>query len=90
MNSAPLAKPFTVFELINDRLREIYVASTDGPVFGVFESFKKRRAPAIAHWNFHDVRQPRSVEFGLSQEEARTFIDGYVHNAIPEGWKYLI
>lgn len=86
MNIPTARKTFTVFELVNDRLHEIYVAATEGPVFNVVADLRRQPAPSIRHWDLDDVGPVRSVEFGLNGESARKFIDEYVHNAVPDGW----
>lgn len=89
VNLPTARKTFTVFELVNERLREIYVAHTDGPVFGVVADLRRLAAPPIEHWNFDEVRPVRSIEFGLNEEDARKFVQNYVQGDLPEGWRYL-
>lgn len=83
-----MTKNYTVFELVNERLREIYVAHTDGPVFGVVADLRRVAAPSIGHWNFDEVRPVRSIEFGLTEEDARKFVENYIRGDLPEGWRY--
>ena len=89
MRPASASKQFTVFELVNEKLREIYVAHTDGPVFGVVADLRRMAAPPIEHWNFDEVRPVRSIEFGLNEEDAHKFVQNYVQGDLPEGWRYL-
>ena len=80
---------FTVFELVNDRLKEIYVAHTDDMIFQIVEDMRCRPATAIKHWNLDDVRPVRSIEFDLTEEDARRFIANYLGTALPNGWRFL-
>lgn len=83
------APAFTVFELVNDRLQEIYVGRTDGPVFRVLFALRDRPAPAIGHWNLDDARPVRSIEFDMKDDEADEFIAHYVRTPLPKGWRFL-
>lgn len=89
VSPSSLTKDFTVFELVNEKLREIYVAHTDGPVFSVVAELRRLSAPALRHWDFHDTRPVRSIEFGLSEEDARMFVKNYTRAELPDGWRYL-
>lgn len=80
---------FTVFELVNDRLREVYVGRTSEMVFAAEYSLRRSPAPAIEHWNLDDVRPARSLEFDLDDEDAERFIADYVSAALPNGWRFL-
>jgi hypothetical protein len=83
------AAAFTVYELVNDRLREIYVGRTSGPVFRVLRALRFRREPAIAHWDLDDALPLRSIEFGLNERDAARFIEHYAKTPLPDGWRYL-
>lgn len=82
------SRNFTVFELVNERLQEIYVGRTSDMIFTLVD--RRNPAPAISHWNPADVRPPRSIEFELSEREAERFIAGYVLTPLPRGWRFLI
>jgi hypothetical protein len=78
-----------VYELVNERLREIYVGRTSGIVFS--DGDKGRPSPAwrIAHWKAEDVRPPRSIEADLDEEDAERFIQAYVLTPLPKGWRFV-
>ncbi|HXT00826.1 MAG TPA: hypothetical protein VN915_09150 [Elusimicrobiota bacterium] len=79
-----------VFELINERLREVYVGCTTEMSAALAGTARPSPAPQIAHWNPEDVRPPRSIERDLDEEDARTFIEAYVRTPLPEGWRFLV
>lgn len=78
-----------VFELINVRLREVYVGCTADMSSALAGWGRPAPAPKIAHWDPRDVRPPRYVERDLNEEDARRFVDAYVRTALPSGWRFL-
>lgn len=69
---------YTVFEAINDKHREIFVAITREQVFATVARIQKDRPDVIRHWDLNEVINVRSVEFDLTEKEARDFVEHYV------------
>lgn len=84
--SEPLS--FTVFEIINEKRREIFVGSTDQPVFDVLARLEKTDDAPIKGWSRGEIHL-RSVEFGLSSAHAKAFIETYTRRPLPKGWRFL-
>lgn len=82
------AENFTIFEAINEPLREIYVGATTSPIFELTARLRQNPPRSIAHWELADINV-RSIEFGLGEEAAREFIATYVRGTLPKGWHYL-
>ncbi len=80
----------TVFEVINEKRREIFVAATDKPIFMLAQQLREAPPKAIAGWKATDVTSLRSIEFGLSESDARSFIATHVKSALPPGWSFVL
>jgi hypothetical protein len=80
---------FTVYELVNEKLEEIYVGRTSGPVFRVLRALRFHKPSAIAHWSLDDARPVRSIEFEMNDPDSQRFIERYVQTPLPDGWRYL-
>ena len=78
---------FTVFEVVNDHLQEIYVGFTDHPIFRIASD--PAAASSVAHWAPEDAKSVRSIEFGLTEPEARRFIENYTRTPLPPDWRFL-
>jgi hypothetical protein len=87
----PAVHDVTVFEAVNNDLKEIYVASTAKQIFEAIADLGKQMPAAISHWRptRHQINF-RSLEFKLSAEAARTFIARHTARPWPEGWKYIV
>lgn len=77
-----------VFEAINDQLQEIFVGASELPVFAMIQRLRDRPPKAIAHWNMK-LAEFRSLQFDLTEDDARRFIRGWVKRTLPRGWRYL-
>ena len=67
----------TVYELVNDRLREIFVGTT------------RREPPALAGWSPGELRNVHVVETFDDEAEAQRFAERYSQWAPPKGWRLL-
>lgn len=87
----PAARDVTVFEAVNNDLKEIYVASTRKQIFEAMSDLGKRLPEIISHWQ-PDRQQVnfRSLEFKLTDDSARSFIARHTAKPWPQGWKYII
>jgi hypothetical protein len=66
------------------------VAATDVPVFQAISDLKVRLPPILSHWTpHHEHSRFESLAFGLTEEEARLFIERRRARPLPEGWKRL-
>jgi hypothetical protein len=87
----PAVHDVTVFEAVNNDLKEIYVASTTKQIFEAMSDLGKQLPAAISHWRpkGHSINF-RSLEFHMSAEAARAFIARHTARPWPEGWKYIV
>lgn len=79
----------SVYELVNERLREIYVGRTSSLKSGAAATAQRTPVPQIAHWDVADVRPPRHIERDLSERDADSFISAYVQTPLPDGWRFV-
>lgn len=78
----------TVFEVSNERLKEIYVgARPDGAAETALDAVRSRAR--LAHWQPEEARDMMVVAERLSPETARDFILLYVGTALPLGWRFI-
>lgn len=82
-------KLWTVYELVNESRREIYVGRTTLPVFRLASELSKSKPKAIAGWDLDHATTVRTIEFSLREPDALSFIAGYCQSSLPTGWKYL-
>jgi hypothetical protein len=80
---------WTVFELVNENEKQIYVGATRLPVFRLASELARQPPKAIKHWDLDHATTVRSVEFDLDEADAKVFIKQYVATALPSGWRYL-
>ena len=83
-------KRYAIFEVVNEKRREIYVGATAEPIFQTIDLLRQRRPESIKDWNLDDVLAVRSVEFNLDEKRAQAFVEKYVQTGSPSGWRFLI
>ncbi len=82
---------FTVFEAVNNDLKEIFVTATKKPIFEAMAELGKNPPPLISHWRTdREQINFRSLEFDLSREEADEFIKRHTAKPWPAGWSYVV
>lgn len=79
----------TVYEIVNERRREVFVGATDRPIFELAAAFQRKLPAELADWDVKDCTAIRSVEFDLSPEKAQAFIEAYSKSGIPPGWRFM-
>lgn len=84
-----MTKGYTVFEVVNEKRREIFVSLTIAPMVEAIAALSRARPAAIKSWQLSDATTFRSIEFGLSEKDARAFIANYAKTGLPEGWRFL-
>ena len=84
-----MATKVSIFEVINERRKQIFVSSTTLPIFSVAKLLKEKPPAALADWRETDVTTLRSIEFGLSESEAEKFLAQYVRSPLPPGWSFV-
>lgn len=87
----PAVRDVTVFEAINNDLKEIYVTWPNKQVFESIADLGRNLPTEIRHWrpDRHQINF-RSLEFKLSEESARAFIARHTAKPWPNDWKYLL
>lgn len=82
---------FTVFEAVNNDLKEIYVTGTKKPIFEAMAEFGTHPPSMISHWRTNREQMTfRSLEFELSLEQAEEFIKRHTAKPWPAGWSYIV
>ena len=83
------ADDFTVFEIVNLELKEIYVGATRRAIHELARRLHLETHEPIKHWDLREAEPIRSIEFDLKESDARAFIVNYVKTNLPEGWRFL-
>lgn len=79
----------TVFEAVNETLREVFVGATEHPFDRGIDEFRSRPPRAVAHWRMGERLSFRCVEHEVPSHDAERFIDGYAQSDALRGWKIL-
>lgn len=87
--SKPPKDRYTVFEAVNEDLKEIFIGKTRLPMFEAIELLRRSPPPALRHWAMNRWIFFRSLEFGLEREAARELIARRA-GGIPEGWRSIL
>lgn len=80
----------TVFEAVNDSLKETYVGTTANPVEMLAAGFTEMRPRVVSHWAPKDRISLNIVESALSPSDAVAFIRHYAASIETAGWKPLL
>lgn len=89
MNS-PDSSKVTVFEAINETLKEFYIGTTTLAASELESLAQSVAFRANTHWEPGQKIDYRVVEEGLGLEEALAFIKSYAKTAMRTGWKVVI
>lgn len=79
----------TVYEVLNGTRREIFVGIVARPMVELVGTFRSALPLQAAHWSAADRLEFRSVEFGMTESDARAFIEGYASALAPSGWRMI-
>lgn len=79
---------YAVFEIVNSKLREIYVGVVRSEALQAIPLRLPPSAP-IAHWGPYGPEPVRGIEVALSEGDAHAFAANYVKTELPEGWRFL-
>lgn len=80
---------YTVYEATNEALNERYVGYTRKPMFQAIADLQARPPAEIAHWDFKDVHNYKSVEFELPLSTAVRIVSEYCKKSRVPGWKCI-
>lgn len=84
-------RSITVFEAVNEDLKEVYVTWTSRPIFEAMSDLGKEPPKILSHWKTTRHRVTfRSLEFDLSEELARAFIARHASKQLQSGWRYIL
>ena len=82
------ADEYTVFEIVNARLKEIFV--------GVASDAELRAVPlrlpsnaTLLHWGLSESEPAHPIQLDLTKRAADIFVENYVKSALPNGWRFL-
>lgn len=79
----------SVFEAVNDSLRETFLGTTAATPDSLAAGFAERRPRAVSHWATKDRISLNIVEPSLSESDAHDFIRHYAASLEAAGWKPL-
>lgn len=79
----------TVFEAVNDSLKETFLGTTAATLHSLAAGFAEKRPRAVSHWATKDRITLNIVESSLSENDARDFIRHYAASLEAAGWKPL-
>ena len=80
---------FTVYELVNDRLREIFVGLTEAPLHVELTRHRMLPDPMLLRWGLDELRQVRVVEIFRDRGSAEDFFRRYSRRPVEAGWRVL-
>jgi hypothetical protein len=83
------ADDYTVFEIVNAPLKEIYVGATRRAIHELAGRLHHEPHEPIRHWDLREAAPVRSIEFDLNESDAHAFIRNYVKTELPKGWRFL-
>lgn len=81
---------FSVFEVLNENLRERYLVLFAGALESLESSHKTRRPPAISHWGGADRIVYREVEGNMALNEAKDFLSRYAEVMRVSGYRAIL
>ena len=86
-----MAPSVTVFEIVNDLSREIFVSARAEGLEDVLADYRRAPPKEIAHWDLGKVPREavRVIESSLEADGAAAFIHNYTQTDLPDGWRYL-
>ncbi len=87
--STPQHHLVSVFEAVNDTVKEIYLGTTTLLSDQLAAQFPRTPPPATAHWESRHRVFVKVVEYSIPLKDARAFIDHYADSAAAAGWKVL-
>ena len=77
----------TVYEAINETLKEVYVGTTSLFIDQLGARFLTRLPPNVAHWRADHNILYHAVEYAIYRRDAAEFIDRYAKSASLETWR---
>ena len=85
----PEQRGYTVFEIVNEKRREIYVGTTRDPIFQMVDAIRRQRPESIMDWDLDDMKPIRSIEFNMGEKDAHAFVENYVKTSEADGSHFL-
>jgi len=79
----------TVYEAVNDNLKEAYLGTTASPYEEVAARFRDSLPPAASHWDPRHAVSVNLVESSLQLDDAREFIVHYAASLEAVGWRTI-
>jgi len=79
----------TVYEAVNDNLKEAYIGATASPYEEVAARFRDRLPPAASHWDPDHTVSVNIVENSLRPDDARDFMVHYAASLEAVGWRTI-
>lgn len=93
MNDSRPATPPTqlvsVYEAVNDGLKEIYLGTTTLLSDQLVSQFQRTRPSVVAHWKGEHKVYINIVEYSIPMRDVESFISHYSSSAASAGWKTL-
>lgn len=79
----------TVYEAVNDSLKEAYIGTTASPHEDLAARFRGNRPPAASHWDPDHTVSVNIVENSLRLDDARDFMVHYAASLEAVGWRTI-
>ncbi|MBI4423739.1 MAG: hypothetical protein HY554_08430 [Elusimicrobia bacterium] len=81
--------PVTIYELTNDRLKQVFVGLTRLSLDRELARHRRQRATGLAEWHLAELRNVRIVEIFQDDRSAAQFYVEYCKRTPPKGWRLL-
>ena len=88
-SGTPRHRLVSVYEAVNDSLKEIYLGTTTLLSDQLAAQFPRTPPPATAHWEAGHRVFVKVVEHSIPLKDAHAFIDHYSGSAASSGWRVL-
>ena len=82
------ADAYAVFEIVNTKLKEIFVGVAPSAALRAVPLRLPANAPLL-HWDLSEPEPVRVIELDLTERDARAFAATYAKRALPDGWRFL-
>lgn len=79
----------TVFEAVNETLREVYVGTTTHLVEVLTRLFLERPPGGVRHWSTAHKITVRCVEYSVAVHDVSEFIEAYAGSEALRSWKVI-
>lgn len=83
-------KRYCVFRIVNEARKEIFLAATTRSIFDAIADIRRSRPRALRDWDLTDITMFESLEFDLTENAARAFVEARVRKGAQRGYCYIL